>query len=188
MKYITVSYDLYDVPADAPEELIEKAPAEHPFQFISELGMTLEQFEKQVAPLEAGQTFDFTLQPDEAYGPYEDERVLEMPREQFCVDGKLHELVYPGNIIPLMGEDGYRFMGIVLDVTDAAVVIDLNHPCAGKTLHYVGTVITSREATGPEIASALNAMSGEGGCGGNCGGCGGGCHDGGCDGNCDCKN
>lgn len=40
-KYITVAYELY-TDFDGKRELVEKAPIEHPFQFISDMGTTLE--------------------------------------------------------------------------------------------------------------------------------------------------
>ena len=43
-KYITVAYKLY-VMQDGQKTLVEEATVEHPFQFISGLGTTLERFE-----------------------------------------------------------------------------------------------------------------------------------------------
>ena len=49
-KYITVAYKLYTT-EDGEKDLVEEAKAEHPFQFISGLGTTLEAFESQIAHL-----------------------------------------------------------------------------------------------------------------------------------------
>jgi len=46
-KYITVAYKLYSI-EDGERDFVEEAPAEHPFQFISGLGMTLDAFESQL--------------------------------------------------------------------------------------------------------------------------------------------
>ena len=59
--YLTVAYDLYTDNAQGVHELIEKAPEEHPFQFITGLGVALDSFEARVAPLAAVETFDFVL-------------------------------------------------------------------------------------------------------------------------------
>ena len=130
--------------------------------------------------LNEGDAFDFVLKQEEAYGPYEEERVLELPKETFSVNGKFDkDMVYPGAVLPLMNADGNRFQGLVLDVKDNTVEIDLNHPLAGKDLHFKGNVVTLRDATDEELKSLIQMMSGEGGCSG----CGGEC-DGHCDGNC----
>ena len=121
-------------------------------------------------------TVAYELYVDEAYGPYVQEHVLELAKEIFCVDGRFDKnAIYPGSVIPLVNADGNRFEGLVLEVKEDKVVVDLNHPLSGKALHFRGSVVTSREATDAEIQGLINRMSGEG-C--SCGGCGGGCESG----------
>lgn len=181
-KYITVAYDLFANNAEGQAELIEQAPVEHPFQFITELGLALDAFEQHISPLNEGDTFDFTLTPEEAYGAYEPERVISVPKSVFTIDGRfLADKVYEGNIIPLVNEDGYHFYALVLEVGNDEVRLDCNNLYAGKTLHYKGTVVTSRPATDAEVTETIQGFASDGcgcggGCGGNCGGnCGGDC-------------
>ena len=86
-KYITVAYTLYTI-EDGEKELVEEAKAEHPFQFISGMGTTLEAFESQIVPLKKGDKFDFTIPSAEAYGEYNDEHVLDLPKHIFEIEGK----------------------------------------------------------------------------------------------------
>lgn len=187
-KYIAVAYKLY-TNENGTETMIEEAPANRPFQFISGMGLALDEFEAKVAEMQKDEAFDFVLVKEQAYGEHEDERVLSLDREMFCIDGKLdEEHIFVDAIIPLQNENGQRFLGKVLEVGDSKVKVDLNHPLAGKDLHFIGSIVESREATNEEIQNMINNMNG--GCGGNCGDCGGGCggHDGGCDcdGGCNC--
>lgn len=178
-KYVCVAYELYADNEKGIHELIEKAPAEHPFQFISAMGITLDAFEQKIIALKEGDNFDFTLSVDEAYGPYMEEHVLELDKSIFCINGRFDkETIYPGNFIPLVNADGNRFQGLVLAVKDDKVVVDLNHPLAGKDLHFRGTVVTLRDASDPEIEGMINLMNHEGcDCEECSGGCGGGhCH------------
>jgi len=170
-KYITVAYELYTFNDENKPELVEKVPVEHPFQFISGMDVTLDSFESKILELNEGDTFDFTLTGDEAYGSYELERVIELGKEVFSVDGHFDkERVYAGAVLPLINEDGNRFDGLVKEVKDNTVVVDLNHPLAGLSLHFKGKVVTMREATKEEIEGMANMLSGEG-CG--CEHCGG---------------
>ena len=179
-KYITVAYSLYTDNSEGIHELVEQAPVEHPFQFITELGVALEAFEAKLKDLNEGDEFDFTLSVDEAYGPYEQEHVIELPKSTFMLNGRFqNDIIFEGAVIPLVNADGNRFQGLVLEIKEDVVIIDLNHPLAGKELHFKGSVVTSREATDAEVTALIKMMSGEGGCG-----CGCGC-DGGCDGGCD---
>ena len=174
-KYITVAYQLYADMANG-RELIEEAYEWNPFQFITELGLTLDTFEAHIAPLKKGDSFDFTLSVDEAYGPRIPELVQELPKSVFEIDGKFdHVHIYEGAVVPLMNEEGQRFPGTVVQVTPTTVTVDLNNPLAGKELQYVGKVVEHRDATNAEIEETLKAFS--------CGGCGG-CGDDECSGGC----
>ena len=78
-KYITVAYKLYSI-ENGEKDFEEEAPVEHPFQFISGLGMTLEPFEAQIKDLQIGDKFDFTIPASEAYGEYDDDHVIDLPQ------------------------------------------------------------------------------------------------------------
>ena len=183
-KYIAVAYKLY-TNENGTEKMVEEAPANRPFQFISGMGLALDDFEKNVADKQKGEEFEFSLTKEQAYGEHEEERVLSLDREMFCIDGKLdEEHIFVDAIIPLQNENGQRFLGKVLEIGDDKVKVDLNHPLAGKDLHFIGTIVESREATNEEIQNMINHMNG--GCSGSCSDCGGNCggHDGGCEGGC----
>ena len=185
-KYITVAYKLY-VMRDEKQEMVEEATVEHPFQFISGLGTTLERFEKEIIALNPGDKFDFVIPCAEAYGDYIPEGVHTVSKDMFNIDGVFDsERIYPGSVIPLQDGEGHQFYGTVVEVTDTTVTVDLNHPHAGKDLNFKGEVVTSRPATVEEMQKVINMLSGEGcgGCGGGCGECGGGCGD--SDGECGC--
>ena len=155
-KYITVAYKLY-VTENGKQEMIEEATAEHPFQFISGLGTALERFESEITPLNEGDKFDFVIPCAEAYGEYMPEGVRTVSKDMFLVDGVFDdEYIYPGSVVPLQDNEGHQFYATVGEVTDTTVTVDLNHPHAGKDLHFEGSVVTSRPATNEEIQEVLN--------------------------------
>ena len=185
-KYITLAYKLYATMHDGQRELIEEATVQHPFQFISGMGLTLDAFEAQILPLAKDDKFDFTLSVDEAYGPYVEEGVQTVPSSMFEVNGKIDkDRIFEGAVVPLMNSEGERFNGTITQITGQTVTVDLNHPLAGKELNFVGTVVEHRDATTEEMQEMVKMLSGEGGCGGCGGNCGGDC-EGGC-GGCGCN-
>lgn len=186
-RYITVQYKLYaPMGAEKQIELIEETRPDMPFQFISGMGMVLEALENHLHPLQAGEAFKITLSEDEAYGPYIPEGVQEIPLEAFFIEGKLDtEHIYEGAVVPLMNADGERFNGTIAEIKEKTVIVDLNHPLAGKALTFDGSVVENRPATNQEIQDYLNSQGGCGSCG-SCGGgdCGGSCGEGSCCGGC----
>lgn len=161
-KYVTLSYDLH-VGEEEERELMESATKEAPLEFIFGTNSMLQSFEKQLEGKKAGDSFDFTLSPDEAYGDFDDDKILDLPKTIFEIDGEIdEELLFEGNTIPMMDADGNQLMGSVVEVKEDVVSMDFNHPLAGETMHFVGDVIDVRDASAEEIA----ALFSQGGCSG----------------------
>jgi FKBP-type peptidyl-prolyl cis-trans isomerase SlyD len=182
-KLLAVHYQLYSI-ENGEKTLIEQTSREHPFQFISGFGVSLEALEKQVYYLGKGTQFNFTLKPEEAFGEYIPEGVHKLERSMFEIGGKFDaQNVYPGAIITLTDTEQNRFMARVIKVEPDRVTVDTNHPVAGKTLNFIGEMIENRPATDDEVNALIKHMTGGcGGCGGHCGDgdCGDGCGEGGC--------
>ena len=160
-------------------EIVDKSTPERPLTFPFGVGYLLLKFEANIEGLEPGEKFAFTLTPEEGYGPYREDMVVDLPKETFMINGAIEEgLLEIGNQIPLQSQDGARFLGVVKAVDAESVKIDLNAPMAGKTLNFSGEIVSVRELTAEEEAE----LNGQGGCSCGCGGdcCGG-------DEDCDCS-
>lgn len=182
-KFVAVSYDLFVGDEGEEQELMEQAPKEAPLKFTFGLGMMIESFEKGLEGKAVGEKFDFTIEPQDAYGDYEDGRVVELDKAIFEVDGKFDtDMIFEGNTVPMMDAEGNRMNGTILEISKDKVKMDFNHPLAGERLHFVGEVLEVRDATPEEIAVATMPHSCGGGCCGDCGDgdCGGGCSGCGC--------
>jgi len=168
-KFVSVSYDLYVGEGDE-RELMERATLERPLQFIFGTGSMLPAFEEALNGLDMGDAFQFSLTPENAYGDFNEENIVELPKSQFEVEGKFdNEYVKEGNTLPMMDSVGQRFMGSVHEVKDNVVVMDFNHPLAGETLHFDGKVLDVHDPTAEEVALINVEMLDE--CHGGCAGC-----------------
>ena len=178
-KVVAVSYEL-----EVEGQIADKAGAEKPLEYIHGNGMLLPLFEAAVEGKEPGESFDFTLAPEDGYGEYQNEYVIDIPKDAFSVDGVVREdLLVVGNIIPMLNNMGQVMQGIVKAVGASVVSMDFNHPMAGKTLHFTGKVEAVRDATEKELKEGLHGEylppegcghchgeGCEGGCGGECSG------------------
>jgi len=192
-KFVSASYDLFVGGEDgtAPE-LMESATIEKPLSFIFGTGMMLEAFEDKLAGLEVDNTFDFTLTAEDAYGEYDDEHVVEIPKSVFEIDGKVDEtIIFENNTVPMMDQMGNHMNGTVVKIEEVNITMDFNHPLAGEDLHFIGKVLDVREPSEAEV----KAFMGGGGCNCGDGGCGDGCEDDSCgkegacgSGSCGCGN
>lgn len=172
-KYVEVTYDLYEITPEG-DKLVHQVLADDPEKVV--VGVTpglIEPFEKAITGLQEGDSFEVAVEADKAFGPHEDEQIVRLERELFMVDDKFDEsYIKPGAILPMMTADGYRINGVVLDVTPTEVVMDFNHPLAGKDVRFKGQILTVRDATADDIAPAHS--------------CGCGCHSDSCNDGCGC--
>ena len=176
-KLVSAAYELFVDDESGELELMERATNETPLKFVFGVGMMLPKFEENLFGLVAGDKFEFTINNEDAYGQYDDEHVIKLERSVFEIDGKLDEtVVFEGNVVPLMDNEGNRLNAQVVEVTGSHVTVDLNHPLAGETLHFKGSVLEVREPSEEELA----ALSGSCGCG-----CGNDCESEDCDRGCD---
>ena len=181
---------VYELEVDG--QVVDKTVKERPLDYIHGTGSLLPKLEEQIEGMQAGDTFDVMLSPADGYGEVDPSRIIDLPKGAFEVNGEIREdLLVPGNTIPMMNSMGGVIPGVVLEVTEDTVKMDLNHRMAGKTLHFTGEVVSVREATEKELTEGLHGeyvhSCGCGGCGGHggCGDCeGGNCSEG--EGECGC--
>ena len=176
-KVVEFTYEL-----EVEGNIVDRTTKERPLDYIHGTGNLLPKLEEHIEGMEPGATFDVTLAPADAYGEVEPEKVIDLPKSAFEVNGEIREdLLVPGNTIPMLNRAGAVIPGVVLEVTPETVKMDLNHQMAGKALHFTGEIISVREATEKELTEGLHGEYVH-----RCGGChGGGCHDGECGGGCD---
>ena len=185
----TVVEFAYELEVDG--QVVDHTVKERPLDYIHGTGSLLPKLEEHIEGMVAGDKFDVTLSPADGYGEVDPDRVIDLPKAAFEVNGEIREdLLVPGNTIPMMNSMGGVIPGVVLEVTEDTVKMDLNHRMAGKTLHFSGEIVSVREATEKELTEGLHGeyVHTCGGCHGHeggCGGCGGGsCSD--SEGECGC--
>ncbi|MBB3187253.1 FKBP-type peptidyl-prolyl cis-trans isomerase SlyD [Microbacter margulisiae] len=183
---VSVTYDLFVGGNDEEPELMEQATAQNPLTFCFGIGMMLPEFENNLRGLKQSDTFQFSIDSKNAYGEYDDENVVALPRSIFEVNGELDsDTIFEGNVVPLMDSDGNRLNAQIVEIADSTITVDFNHPLAGETLHFKGSVLEVREATDEDLAAFQGGCScgsdgcscgvdEEDGCGCGSGGCG--CH------------
>jgi len=146
---VSVDYRLH---ADAPDgQLIEDTADFQPLKFLFGSGQLLPAFEENLEGLASGDGFDFKIDSDKAYGPYQDRAIMELDKAMFMKDDALIPEVQLDAVLPMSDEKGNRLDGKVLAITDAIVKMDFNHPMAGKDLFFSGKVVEIREATPEEM-------------------------------------
>lgn len=145
---VTLKYILKTDDANGEKVLVEETTNENPLSFIYGAGMMIPKFEEQIKGLKTGDKTSFTILPEDGYGELNPEAVVQLPIDMF--EGQ--ELPPVGAILPLSDNQGNNFQAFVVEVTPEAVIADLNHPMAGKPLHFEVEILNNREATAEELS------------------------------------
>ena len=132
-------------------EQVEKSK---PLSFLVGHGKLLEPFEQALLGLSKDDVFDFVLQSDATFGPYKKQAVQTFDKAEIIDGIDLKEGdIEVGSSLPMQTDDGIPFTGQVIEITDDKIVLDFNHPLAGKDLHFKGSIISVREATPEELTT-----------------------------------
>ena len=103
-----------------------------PLEFEVGIGQVVKGFDDAVLGMEKGEEKEINIKPEEAYGDYNEELKKDIPREALPKDQEPKE----GMILVLNTPDGRQFPAKIIKVEKEKVVIDLNHPLAGKNLKF----------------------------------------------------
>ena len=144
---------VYQLRTEPNGAVMDEATGDAPFEFLFGHGNVLDKFESNLAGLIAGNQFQFVLSAADGYGERDAEAEIKMNKSDFNFEGEdASHLIEIGNLIPLQDQHGNPFQGRITAVDADTVSVDLNHPFAGKTLHFSGEVVGVREAHASELA------------------------------------
>ena len=150
---VALNYSLDAGLPDTTMKHIESTDPSQPFRFLSGSGGLIRGFEDNLMGLQAGDKFDFRLDPADAYGETDAGAVIELPIDIFKKDGVVDfSILKVGNTVPMRDQEGNMLQGIIKSFNDVNVTMDFNHPLAGHALHFAGEIVSVREATPEEIA------------------------------------
>lgn len=138
---VTIDYDI----ADADGKLLESADGEL-LSYIHGSGTLAPGLEKALTGKETGHKMEITLTPEEGFGTRDEELIREVDLDNF----EESEEVTPGLVFHADLDGEVRFY-TVKSVEGDTVVIDGNHPFAGRTLNFNVTVTEVREASAEEL-------------------------------------
>lgn len=101
--------------------------------------------ENELKEMEEGGTKTITLEPKDAFGPYINDLVMEVPKDVFRSDVDLDV----GSKVKIDAPSGKTYYGTVTKLTEETLTLDLNHPLAGKKIMITVTVASIEENQQP---------------------------------------
>jgi len=116
----------------ATGELVDSTRGNAPATFTYGDGSLLPGFEESMLGLKRGDRRSVILPPEKAFGAWNENNVQWMPRSNFSADLPLE----PGMILSFADANKAELPGVVKEIREDEVVIDFNHPLAGRELIF----------------------------------------------------
>ncbi len=164
-----VAFD-YKLSLNSGEE-VDRSPEGQPLGIITGAGQIIPGLEKAMMEKKEGDNFQISVPSEEGYGQVNPELFRDIARSQFPGDID----VQPGMTFQADGPQGPMLINIKEIKDENTVVIDLNHPLAGKQLNFDINIVEVREPTAEEMSGLSTGRAGcgsreQGGCdtGGGC--------------------
>jgi peptidylprolyl isomerase len=110
--------------------VVDSTKDQEPFTFTIGLGAVIPGFEKEIATMSTGESKSIKVSAEDGYGPHYRELIKEVDRDKFPADFKFEV----GQQLELPDPEGQGALVTVLKVSDKTVILDINHPLAGKEL------------------------------------------------------
>jgi len=116
---------------DESGTVIDSSKGKQPMHYIHGQGQIIPGLEKELAGMAVGGEKKVTVKPEDAYGPIEPRAFQEVPKEKLPADA-----LKVGTMLMAQGPKGQGVPVRVHEIKENTVIMDFNHPLAGKTLSF----------------------------------------------------
>ena len=116
---------------DERGQIVDTSKGKTPMQYVHGKGQIIPGLEKELAGMAVGSEKKITVKPEDAYGPVDPSAFREVPKEQLPP-----EALKAGTMLLAQGPGGQGVPVRVHEIKEKTVVMDFNHPLAGKTLSF----------------------------------------------------
>jgi FKBP-type peptidyl-prolyl cis-trans isomerase SlyD len=138
-----------DYTLQVDDEMIETTEEDGPIQFLQGYEEIIPGLERAIYGMQVGQEKEIMVEPGEGYGEYDAEAYEEVPLDIFPDEMELGL----GMPVELYDEETDETVeGYIAEIRTDSVIVDLNHPLAGETLHFRVKVVGVRPATDEELS------------------------------------
>jgi FKBP-type peptidyl-prolyl cis-trans isomerase SlpA len=113
-----------------------KNEQENPLVFIVGEGKFFPAIENELKDMKQGETKTITLEPKDAFGIHNDDLVAEIPKKDLNTNDDLNM----GSRVQMKTASEKIIQGMVTEIKDTVVIVDFNHPLAGKKIIFTVTI------------------------------------------------
>jgi FKBP-type peptidyl-prolyl cis-trans isomerase SlyD len=117
--------------SDETGAVIESNKGKQPLSYIHGKSQIIPGLEKELSGMKVGEEKKIQVKPEDGYGPVKPDAFQEIPKDKLPP-----EALKVGTMLMAQGPKGEGVPVRVHEIKDTTVIMDFNHPMAGKTLSF----------------------------------------------------
>jgi FKBP-type peptidyl-prolyl cis-trans isomerase SlyD len=137
-------------------KVIDSSKDKEPMKYIHGRNMMIPGLEKELTGMKVGGEKHVTVKPEDAYGPVSKDAFHEIPKDKLPANG-----LKVGAMLTGQGPQGQPIQARVYKIKEKTVVVDFNHPLAGRTLNFDVKVVDIQPAPPPPAQPLAPAAPGK---------------------------
>ncbi len=127
------------------KSVVDSNVGAEPLTFIQGSHNIIPGLESSLDGMKVGDSKQVTVNPEDAYGSVNNDAVSEIEKEQLPQDS-----LKVGTVLKGQSPDGRVLIARVVEIKEDTVMLDYNHPLAGKTLYFDVKILDVQEAPEPD--------------------------------------
>lgn len=128
-------------------DVMDTSDGREPLEFIQGIGNIIPGLERELYDMKIGDSKQVSVPPADAYGEFDPEAYVEVPRSDFPTDIPVEQ----GVEIQVHDENNHVMAARIDTFTDKVIKLDFNHPLAGRTLTFDVKIVGLRGASPEEL-------------------------------------
>ena len=145
----------FDYTLTVDKEVVETTEGKQPLEYVHGKNMLIPGLERELEGLKVGAVKAVIVKPEDGYGPVRTDALREFEKSKFPKD------IVPqvGMVLEMQDPQGNPYPAMVKEIKDKVVVLDFNHPLAGKELKFdvkiVGVEVVKEVPVAADVAPAV---------------------------------
>lgn len=123
------------------KSVVDTNVGSEPLSFVQGSHNIIPGLENALEGLKIGDSKQVTIKPEDGYGSVDQKAIMEVSKEQIPQDA-----LKVGAHLQSQNDDGQVITAQVVEIKEQTVVLDFNHPLAGKTFHFDVKIVDIQES------------------------------------------
>lgn len=118
-------------------QVVDSSEGKDPLEYVHGNKMIIPGLENELTGMKVGDTKTVAVVAKDAYGEIDTNAIVEIPKERLPEGMEVQK----GMVLEMSSPEGQKLPGMVMEVKEATIIVNFNHPLAGKDLSFDVSIV-----------------------------------------------